>query len=166
MPVSTESSDQSTTNRNAEGNHQSYEADSAQNVINEHLRKIEALESNLGETEGRIHQLEGELNHLRSTCLILPCSTTSLQLSHEHQVQQISALSPTVQRSSQDHSSPVLVGSDDTVLPAPSSASTSETKPLVRSKSMSESRPHSNGAKIQRRYTVSSNRFTVLSGFT
>lgn len=71
-----------------------------------------------------------------------------------------------IQRGSHRHSSPALLTHGSATLPSASSALPSEETHVVRSMSMSESRPRQNSSKIQRRYTTSAmsyNRFKVLA---
>ncbi|XP_071315912.1 butyrophilin subfamily 3 member A2-like isoform X2 [Trachinotus anak] len=75
-------------------------------------------------------------------------------------------LVPLFKRGSDNNSIPARSASDGAASSSVSSASTSEGQPLVRSKSLSESRPHPHGARFQQRYTMSvqvQNRFSSLA---
>ncbi|XP_056225973.1 selection and upkeep of intraepithelial T-cells protein 1-like [Seriola aureovittata] len=166
------------TGRNAEVNDPGNQADNTENTVAEYLRKIQELESNLRDKEEYINQLTAERKDLGSKPMIdNDPSKSSLDISnpsdlHPHQFPHGNSSNPAAYNNhpksdnlpqKKDSKPAVSRPSPPFFLPAnrlgsnnsSNPASTSEEQFLARSKSLSESRLHPKGGKLQRRYTIS-----------
>ncbi|XP_054483363.1 V-set domain-containing T-cell activation inhibitor 1-like isoform X2 [Anoplopoma fimbria] len=146
---------QSSKRSNAEGQNPSNQAVPIENATTEHHRKVDELERTLGDKEEIIRRLNEELNDLRSKqspVVCQPINRPQDQLPQDDK--------PTASTISKRPESGNFFQNKD---------SNPKGTHVVRSMSVSDSRPRLNGAKFERRSTISapsSNRFSVLANLT